>query len=559
MAVYATVTLFVIAIVTYTLVPLVANNSAGSGLDGLETQARLEPTSTATSIPMSLPVPTPVPEPTAPPVPTPAPMPAPTFETAPVQYQDAQLTLVFESSEMSEVMVAGEREMQFNFTVTNQSLVPTSDVALVFEVSGSGRLVSVRSADGPCAEATCNLESFDGHESLTGHIVVLTRREFKPEVSVHADLSWDIEDSKRRRSYANASAVVTDSNQPGDLIWAASVGGNTMSCGDSVLVGPDRLYSGFGRNIHSVAMSDGEQLWHMDWGHNAVFQPTLADGSIYFYSRENESESGYLVRSIDALESTPNWERFVDWQVRGPLAVYEGSVIFTANDWVVDGRPKYSYLVSLEASTGILNWQYRVEEWINTFPVVSGGNVYFGGDDHLYAIDSGSGVLVHRYEATGGTYHTPSIDNEIAYFLSGYGPIHSMDLAAGQRNWEYVPEGRVSGRPVLADGALYFYEDDDDGDGDLWEDLFLHALNAETGALKWRYEVGAWQMQPTAFNGSVYVPRFDSLVSLDAETGSVNWSADYGTICGPLTASDGVLYGRATTETRHLFFAIRAD
>ena len=88
--------------------------------------------------------------------------------------------------------------------------------------------------------------------------------------------------------------------------------------------------------------------------------------------------------------------------------------------------------------------------------------------------------------------------------------------------------------------------------------LSLHALDAATGSLKWQYETGEELSFATASNGRIYVPSFGNLVSLDASTGSPDWQGGYSTVCGPLIASDGVLYGRATHNSRYLIFAIRA-
>ena len=351
--------------------------------------------------------------------------------------------------------------------------------------------------------------------------------------------------------------MLADNNQPGDLIWASPVRASSGSCGDSVSVGPDRLYAGFGRHLYSVARSDGEELW-LAAGDSSMFQPVLADGSIYFHARQPEAE-GYYIRSLDALEGTLNWEYSVNGNARGPAVVYGGSVYYTVNRPGIDGRSAYSYLLSLDASTGILNWQYRVDKWINTSAVEFGGNIYFGtytgGDDYLYSIDPKSGELNQRYQTAGGSYFTPQIADESAYILSGYGPVHSMDLSTGKKNWEYLPKGRVSAAPLLADGTLHFHVDDEAAR----ENYFVQALDAATGRLKWQYEVGPWLMPPMASNGSVYVPTYDGLVSLDAVTGSLNWQAAYDTICGRLTAADGVLYGRATIDNWYIVFAIRAD
>ena len=324
-----------------------------------------------------------------------------------------------------------------------------------------------------------------------------------------------------------------------------------MFCGDSVIVDPEAVYAGFGRKLYAVSRSSGEVLWLKE-GDSWMFQPVLADGSIYFLAKDEEIK-GYYVRSLDSSKGTLNWQYLVDGQVRGPAAVYGGSVYFTVNK-LVDGRLEYSYLLSLDASTGVLNWQYRVDKWINTPALEFGGNIYFIGD-YLYSIDPMSGELIRRYRME-GAYDTPLISDGNAYRVTGNGPLYSMDLSTGRKNWYYLPdqpEGRASGTPVLSDGNVYILVYDEVAE----VHLSVHALDAETGNLKWQYNPGEELYYATASNGSIYVSSNTKLVSLDALTGSQNWQASYGWTCGPLTAADGVLYGRATRDNRYLIFAIR--
>lgn len=86
----------------------------------------------------------------------------------------------------------------------------------------------------------------------------------------------------------------------------------------------------------------------------------------------------------------------------------------------------------------------------------------------------------------------------------------------------------------------------------------MHTLDAATGSLKWRYTSGEELRRPTAADCSVYVHTHANVASLDASTGRRDWEHGYRTYCGPLTAADGVLYGRAIHNNRYMIFAIRA-
>ena len=479
------------------------------------------------------------------PGPTPKPTPTPT----PVP--EAHLSVVLYTTAGPAI---GGEELSIEFTVTNEAPEPAFGVTLAFGVNEPSRLVIARSARGTCEESTCPLGSFDGYESVTGHVVVLTEFGFDTEVRVDADVSWLLRNLDRRHSFAQAATLLAD-DQPGALIWATSTNASSMSCGEWVEVDSEAVYAGFGRKLYAVSRSSGEVLWLND-GDSWMFQPVLADGNIYFHAKDEETK-GYYVRSLDSSNGKLNWQHLVNGQVRAPAAVYGGSVYFTVNHWVIDGRSEYSYLLSLDASTGVLNWQYRVDKWINTSAVEFGGNIYFGtyagGDDYLYSIDPRSGELGRRYRTVGGSYYTPLITDENAYIVSGSGSLYSMDISTGRKNWEYLPEGRATGTPVLSNGNVYFRVYDEEAE----EYLSVHALDAATGSLKWQYKPGEALKQPTASNGSIYVPSYGNLASLDALTGSPNWQAGYGAICGPLTAADGVLHGRATHNNRYIIFTIQ--
>ena len=506
---------------------------------------------TQTPLPTHTPYPTPTPAPTATPTPTPAPTATPTPTPAP--RPDAQLAVTIDKVDGT---AAGGEKLRIEFTITNESAEPAVDVSLAFRVNAPNKLLVARSDRGTCEESTCNLGSLDGYESISGHAVALVEYGFHTELRVESDVSWLLWNSNRRHAYAAASVPLTD-DLPGGLIWVVPTNATGMACDDPVEVGPEAVYAGFGDKLYAVSKSSGEFLWVTeaeDW----MFQPILADGSIYTSVRAT-ANGDYYIRSLDPSDGTLNWQHYVDAQLRGPAAFHDGSVFFAANGRVIGGRSEYSYLISLDAATGVENWRYRVEEWINTSAVESGGNIYFGtysgGDDYLYSIDPRSGELSRRYRTGGGSYYTPAVADGKAYIVSGYGYIYSMDLSTGKKDWEYLPKkGGVAGTPVLSDGNVYFRIYDREAE----EFLSVHALDAATGSFKWLYRPGKALMHPTAADGSVYVPSYVNVVSLDAKTGSPNWQADYRTICGPLTAADGVLYGRAIHNNRYLIFAIRA-
>ncbi len=498
------------------------------------------PTSTPTAIPTGTPVPTPVPTPT--PTPTPIPRPEP------------QLSVALEG----DVGPAPDGEgLQFEFTVTNMTQIPAEGVSLTFEVDGPILSAFGRSSRGYCNLSTCDLGTVDAYEAVTVYVEVDTVRRFETLVEVYIDLSWPLRHEYRRHAYVETSSTLAVSHGPGDLIWATDVAATSANCGDVVAVGPERLFAGFGPRLFSLDKVDGQELWLEDRMH-WMFNPVKDKESVFVVATVGEPRT-YYVRSFDAWEGTLNWEYQVDGAPRSPVTVYDGSVYFTVNSRQADGRRERGYLVSLDASTGILNWQYRVSESINTYAVKSSGYIYFGtygnSTDYLYSIAPESGELIRQYETPGGSYYTPLIEGDSAYVVTGWGEIYSIDLSTGAVNWRYRPGDTFLRTPLSANGNIYF----SGYDGQARETLTVHAVDAQTGEPQWSYTSNHGLLPLTVSNGTVYVPSYVDLTSLDASTGSLNWRAEYSWICGPITAVDGILYGRASTDNGFIVFALRAD
>ena len=193
--------------------------------------------------------------------------------------------------------------------------------------------------------------------------------------------------------------------------------------------------------------------------------------------------------------------------------------------------------------------------------------IFFGDYRFLYAIDPTSGELVRRYRY--GSHQTPLIANGTAYVAPRFGPIYSMDLKTGIRNWEnfHLVNNEEDERqldPVLSDGILFITVYNEE----VSINYAMHALDGASGRLLWSYapeelviagEVYREELyKPTAANGMVYVPSNFALVALDALSGRQIWRVFYRSICSPLFAADGVLYGKGIGSRYAVVFAIQA-
>ncbi len=120
--------------------------------------------------------------------------------------------------------------------------------------------------------------------------------------------------------------------------------------------------------------------------------------------------------------------------------------------------------------------------------------------------------------------------------------------------WEQggVATDRIIAAPLLADDKVFIGAADN----------FLMALNANSGSLLWRYEMGhsIWS-QPTLVDGTLYVTSMDrSVYALNPETGDLIWRTSLnGAIAAKPVVVDGVVYVSSFDNTLHALQATNGE
>ena len=476
-------------------------------------------------------------------------------ESTPVPGPSAQEGLVLELYLTPGPVIAGE-DLEVEVRVTNQLSETIRDINLEFDVSWPSKLESLSSDLGECAESACHLPALDGNRSAAIQATLTTELSLQTEIKIDAVVSWHTGDSSQRKTFAHAITTVRQGEQPGSVLWSTPFYTNSGTCDRPVSVDYEAVYASFGKEIYAVSRTSGKELWHHD-GRAILDQPSQAGRSIYFKVTEPEGDRDYnnYLYSLDTLTGRVNWRSIVEkGTVWGPPLIYGDDVYLVVRGAFVNYVPKYGYLMSFEASTGELNWSYRVDDGAKTPPTVLDESIYFANERYIFSVDPESGELIRQYRADGRIFETPAISDGKAYIIRSSGSIYSTDLATGEIDWEHKPEGgRASGKPVVADGHVYFHV------YDVKEEFRLSvlALDAVTGRLVWEYRPGGWVRRPSFANGSVYVASSDRLVSLDPRTGEANWSAYYPEICDAVVVADGIVYVRASDRSQKMLLAIR--
>ena len=166
--------------------------------------------------------------------------------------------------------------------------------------------------------------------------------------------------------------------------------------------------------------------------------------------------------------------------------------------------------------------------------------MYVGSNDHrLYAVELGSGEKKWEFKTEGRVVSSPAVSNGVVYFLSYDSNLYAVDAASGALKWKFKTEGErrfvakhlhgiepaseqvpdpfdfYLSSPVVAEGTVFF------GSGD----SNVYALNAASGALKWKFKTGEVVHASPAFaDGTVFVGSWDTyFYALDAASGKEKW------------------------------------
>lgn len=236
----------------------------------------------------------------------------------------------------------------------------------------------------------------------------------------------------------------------------------------------------------------------------------------------------------------------IKWKFHTPGRVISSPAIVNGVAYVgsTDGN-----LYALDVASGNLKWKFGTKSWVNSSPAVAAGLVYFESyDSTFYALEASTGQLKWTFQ-TGGEkryagkhlHHlepaaetmpdpwdfylsSPSVWNGTVYFGSGDGSIYALDAKSGALKWKFQTGDVVHSSPAIADGILYIGS---------W-DTYLYALDAVKGQEKWRFKTAddpeihnhvGIQSSPAVVDSVVYFGCRDGHVyAVDAFTGRQKWS-----------------------------------
>ncbi len=283
-------------------------------------------------------------------------------------------------------------------------------------------------------------------------------------------------------------------------------------------------------HVYAISSISGSLYWKFKTGEAIESSPTIANGTLYIGSNDD------YFYAIDEQKGTLKWKFLTGGNVSSTPLVYQNRVYVASSD---------AYVYALDTSSGQVSWSFKADQYIGkSSPVISNGVLYIGSNDgNLYAINAQSGSLIWKYEVEGKvslTQSTPAIAGG-SVFMSGWynfnpriaGAVYAVNTANGTLKWQALNNTGFSSGPVFYNNKIIIAGDD----------LNLHCLDANTGAIIWQ--------KPLLANGAAAVIENDKIFiggggnggiySFDVNTGNQIWKFNTG--AGGLMTSQGILVG----------------
>lgn len=268
------------------------------------------------------------------------------------------------------------------------------------------------------------------------------------------------------------------------------------------------------------------------------------------------------------------WKFHTEGQVISSPAIVDGAAYVGSTD---------GNLYSLDIKSGIQKWKFKTEARITSSPAVSGGLVFFGSyDGSFYAVDTTTGKLKWKFQTAGerrfaGKHlhgslpageimpdpfdfylSSPVMWSGTVYFGSGDGNIYALQADSGALQWKFKTGDVVHASPAISESTLFVGS---------W-DSYFYAIDATSGKEKWRFKTGddpdahnqvGIQSSALVSGGMVYFGCRDSnLYALETATGEKKWAYNNkgSWVIGSPTTQNGKVY--FTTSDSGLFHALDA-
>ncbi|MDE1822811.1 MAG: PQQ-binding-like beta-propeller repeat protein [Candidatus Micrarchaeota archaeon] len=313
--------------------------------------------------------------------------------------------------------------------------------------------------------------------------------------------------------------------------------------------------------------------------HTMLSQPqhagSNAGGNIYQYDY-NSSHVYYVDTNVSYLDMN------VGSAIIGTPTLYNGNLIITTmgNLYVLE-RARYDLarggLMSINMSTGRINWQREFPNQIMGQPIVVDNVIYIGEGNNaevpkpeylnevngMFAINATTGETIWNFSTDGPEMPTPAFYNgNLIEPATGWAMI--INASSGtvlHSTYIHVPD--ILSSPLLVDGVAYFGAGSRGANGS-GNDYRFMAMNATNGNLLWTLPLEQWALggindvcaafwKGTVVTGYLYKSDYDNptIIGVNASTGKILWFVNETSLPKPEPVSNLTMMAQRTNFTEN--------
>jgi outer membrane protein assembly factor BamB len=267
--------------------------------------------------------------------------------------------------------------------------------------------------------------------------------------------------------------------------------------------------------------------WRYDTPATLNLTPAFDDERVYLPLAEG------VVVSLQGSTGQLNWRAEMGGELSAsPVA--DNHMVYVASE---TGKPE----AGVRRATGALRALGReagVTQWMRTFEVPLRGALtlangkLFGASSNgrVYSFDSKTGAVRWFYDYGKPFNAQPVVSDSRVYVGSEDGNLLAFDEANGKLLWFYRTKGAVRGPVANGDDQVYFGSDDG----------YVYAVAASNGRLKWRSRLGAGVQAVAKVGDDLLVASLDNFVYKFSSAGTRLWKRQM-----PGRISSQPLMGRA--------------
>jgi outer membrane protein assembly factor BamB len=273
--------------------------------------------------------------------------------------------------------------------------------------------------------------------------------EFPPVINYGSLYFLDFDGSAKRVGEAN-----------GHLVWQRKVG--TLAAASPAVdpshhlvffsllsASPGASRPGNGRFV-ALSMTNGRVVWSHAIQPGTEASPLVQGNSVFVGDQDG------TVYSFRASDGHVNWTFHASGAVKGGVAYSSGNIYF--GDYA-------SRVYAVSAATGHEVWAATTDGGAGTFyasPAIAFGKVFIGNtDDHVYAFSKSSGQVVWDTPTSAYVYSSPAVANlpglgPTVYSGSYDGDFYALNADTGAVRWRHSSGGRISGSGTIIGDVIYY-------------------------------------------------------------------------------------------------------